>query len=136
TDLSKLGKPGQHFVHDFFLPGTQLTFSQSATKQIASVSGVAAVSSGLTLIAEHQEGVVPKIVAKLKAGGQRINVDRQLAPPTAAEFAQIQSCIAKARAASGQSGGSNGSGNGGNGFGSGDQQSGPGGGGFAFGVGR
>ena len=26
TDLSKLGKPGDHFVHDFFLPGTQLTF--------------------------------------------------------------------------------------------------------------
>ena len=23
TDLSKLGKPGTHFVHDFFLPGTQ-----------------------------------------------------------------------------------------------------------------
>src|SRR6185437_4685994 len=30
TDLSKLGKPGTHFVHDFFLPGTQLTFQQSA----------------------------------------------------------------------------------------------------------
>src|SRR5437016_13588600 len=29
TDLSKLGKPGQHFVHDFFLPGTQLTFRQT-----------------------------------------------------------------------------------------------------------
>ena len=28
TDLSKLGKPGTHFVHDFFLPGTQLTFQQ------------------------------------------------------------------------------------------------------------
>ena len=25
TDLSKLGKPGDHFVHDFFLAGTQLT---------------------------------------------------------------------------------------------------------------
>ena len=29
TDLSKLGKPGDHFVHDFFLPGTQLTFPQT-----------------------------------------------------------------------------------------------------------
>ena len=28
TDLSKLGKPGTHFVQDFFLPGTQLTFPQ------------------------------------------------------------------------------------------------------------
>ena len=35
TDLSKLGKPGQHFVHDFFLPGSQLTFQQSAASQIA-----------------------------------------------------------------------------------------------------
>src|SRR5438477_11893077 len=26
TDFSKLGKAGSHFVHDFFLPGTQLTF--------------------------------------------------------------------------------------------------------------
>jgi putative ABC transport system permease protein len=127
TDLSKLGKPGQHFVHDFFLPGTQLTFSQSATKQIASVSGVAAVSSGLTLIAEHQEGVVPKIVAQLKAGGQRVTIDRQLKPPSAAEFAKIQACVAKARAASPQSGGTQ-QGEG-NGFGA------PSGGG-GFGVGR
>src|SRR5262245_56284967 len=33
TDLSKLGKPGTHFVHDFFLPGTQLTFAQSQGNQ-------------------------------------------------------------------------------------------------------
>src|SRR5215216_4469951 len=48
TDLSKLGKPGAHFVHDFFLPGTQLTFPQDQTKEISSIPGVAAVSSGLT----------------------------------------------------------------------------------------
>ena len=36
TDLSKLGKPGTHFVHDFFLPGTQLTFPQSQTAEVAS----------------------------------------------------------------------------------------------------
>ena len=41
TDLSKLGKPGTHFVHDFFLPGTQLTFPQSQAKQIAALAGVA-----------------------------------------------------------------------------------------------
>ena len=34
TDLSKLGKPGEHFVHDFFLPGSQLTFKQTAASQI------------------------------------------------------------------------------------------------------
>src|SRR6476661_8942606 len=66
TDLSKLGKPGTHFVHDFFLPGTQLTFRQTDTKQISSIAGVGEVTQGLTLLAEHQEGVVPKIVAKLK----------------------------------------------------------------------
>lgn len=74
TDLSKLGKPGQHFVHDFFLPGTQLTFPQSQAKQIASLQGVAAVSSGLMLSAVHQEGTVPKIVARIRTGGQRLTV--------------------------------------------------------------
>ena len=49
TDLSKLGKPGTHFVHDFFLPGTQLTFPQSQAKQIATLAGVSAVSTGLVL---------------------------------------------------------------------------------------
>src|SRR5215217_796398 len=32
TDLSKLGKAGTHFVHDFF-PYTQLTFAQSQAQQ-------------------------------------------------------------------------------------------------------
>jgi hypothetical protein len=77
TDLSKLGKPGQRFVHDFFLPGNQLTFPQQQVSRIASLDGVAAVSSGLTLIAEHQEGVVPKIVAQFQTGGQRITVNRR-----------------------------------------------------------
>ena len=54
TDLSKLGKPGTHFVHDFFLPGTQLTFKQADAQQIASIDGVAQVTQGLTLLAEHQ----------------------------------------------------------------------------------
>jgi putative ABC transport system permease protein len=104
TDLSKLGKPGQHFVHDFFLPGTQLTFPTTQAAQITKLKGVAAVSTGLVLIAEHQEGIVPKIVATLKAGGQTFNIRRQITPPTAAEQKAIQSCIAKLQA---QSGGSN-----------------------------
>src|SRR5262249_26109476 len=65
TDLSKLGKPGTHFVHDFFLPGTQLTFPQSQAAEVASIPGVAAVSSGLVLSGVHQEGTVPKIVASI-----------------------------------------------------------------------
>src|SRR5438067_3144335 len=84
TDLSKLGKPGTHFVHDFFLPGTQLTFPQKQTAKIASLDGVAAISTGLVLSAVHQEGVVPKIVAKIKAGGQQLDIRRQIKPPTAA----------------------------------------------------
>jgi putative ABC transport system permease protein len=96
TDLSKLGKPGDHFVHDFFLPGTQLTFPQKQTKQISSLSGVESVTTGLVLSAVHQEGVVPKIVAKIKTGGDVINVRRRITPPTAAEQAQIQKCFQKA----------------------------------------
>ena len=95
TDLSKLGKPGDHFVHDFFLPGTQLTFPQSTAAQIAKVAGVASVSSGLVLAAVHQEGTVPKIVAKIKTGGDQIQVNRRLTPPTPAEFQKMQACLQK-----------------------------------------
>jgi putative ABC transport system permease protein len=95
TDLSKLGKPGTQFVHDFFLPGTQLTFPQKQTAKIASLPGVAAISNGLVLSAVHQEGVVPKIVAKINTGGQQLNSRRQIKPPTAAEAAAIQACFQK-----------------------------------------
>jgi ABC-type antimicrobial peptide transport system permease subunit len=95
TDLSKLGKPGTRFVHDFFLPGTQLTFTEAQAKEIAGLEGVEAVSAGLTLQAVHQEGKVPKIVAEIETGGDRIDVDRAITPPTAAEQQQIQECLAK-----------------------------------------
>jgi ABC-type lipoprotein release transport system permease subunit len=133
TDLSKLGKPGTHFVHDFFLPGTQLTFQQTAAKQIAAINGVAQVTQGLTLLAEHQEGVVPKIVAKLKTGGQTFQIRRNLPRPTAAQAAAMQACIAKLQAKNGGSnngGSNNGGGNGGFGGGGG----GFGGGGFDRGA--
>ncbi len=128
TDLSKLGKPGQHFVHDFFLPGTQLTFQQTAARQIASLNGVAQVTTGLTLLAEHQEGIVPKIVAKLKTGGQTFDITRNLPRPTAAQFQKMQACFDKLRAQNGSSGSGSGRQNG-NGFGG-------GGGGGGFGGGR
>jgi ABC-type antimicrobial peptide transport system permease subunit len=136
TDLSKLGKPGQHFVHDFFLPGTQLTFQQSAASQIASIPGVAQVTTGLTLLAEHQQGVVPKIVATLKTQRRTFQIQRNLPRPTAAQFAQMQACFDKLRSSSGGSGsngnGSSGSGGLGNGGGLGG---GGGGGGFGGGGG-
>ena len=122
TDLSKLGKPGTHFVHDFFLPGSQLTFQQTAAKQVAALPNVGQVTSGLTLLATHQEGVVPKIVAKLKTGGQTFQIQRNIPRPTAAQFEKMQACIDKLRARNGAGsspGGSSPRGNGGSGFGGG-----------------
>ena len=95
TDLSKLGKPGAHFVHDFFLPGTQLTFQQSAAGQIASLDGVAKTTTGLTLLAEHQEGIVPKIVATLKTQAKTQTITRNLPRPSAQDFAKMQACLQK-----------------------------------------
>jgi len=118
TDLSQLGKPGAHFVHDFFLPGSQLTFRQSAVTQLDSIDGVAQTAAGLTLLAQHQEGVVPKIVAKLKTGGQTFDIRRNLPRPTAAEFQKMQACIDKLRGSSGSTNqGGAGGGLGGGGFG-------------------
>ena len=122
TDLSKLGKPGTHFVHDFFLPGTQLTFKQSAAGQISSIAHVAQVTQGLTLLAEHQEGVVPKIVATLKTQAKTITQTRRVRP-SAADFAKMQACLAKSGinfgpgSGNGGGGGGFGGGNGGGGFG-------------------
>lgn len=121
TDLSKLGKPGQKFVHDFFLPGTQLTFSERYAAQIAKVSGVASVSKGLVLAAVHQQGTVPKIVAKIKAGGQQLQVNRRIPRPTEAEFQQMQACLEKAgvQFGAGAPGGGQGGGGAGGGLGGG-----------------
>ena len=115
TDLSKLGKPGTHFTHDFFLPGTQLTFPTSQGTSLKSLSGVAAVAQGLLLVAEHQTGTVPKIVAKLKTGGQTFNIRRRITPLTAAEQAKVQACLQKngVTIPSPGSGGGNGAGPGG-----------------------
>jgi ABC-type antimicrobial peptide transport system permease subunit len=131
TDLSKLGKPGTHFVHDFFLPGTQLTFQQSAAQQIATLPGVASTTTGLTLLAEHQEGVVPKIVATLKTQAKTFQIQRNLPRPSAADFAKMQACLQKlgitlGRGQGGKSGGGLGGGGsgGGGGFGGGGTGSG------------
>lgn len=93
TDLSKLGKPGEKFTHTFFLPGTQLTFSRSQATEVAEVDGVAATASGLILTAVHQTGTVPKIVARIKAGGQQVQVNREIPRPTEAEFQKMQACL-------------------------------------------
>jgi len=103
TDLSKLGKPGQHFVHDTFSAGTQPTFAQSQARSVAKLPGVAKISTGLTLTVQHQEGKVPKITATFKSGGQKVQVQGQT-QPSAADFAKMAACIEKLQGSSGQSG--------------------------------
>jgi hypothetical protein len=94
TDLAKLGKPGDHFVHDFFVPGTQISFPQEAVGQAAKTSGVSSAVGGLTLEATHQTGTVPQIVAELQTGGDQVT--QTVAPPplTDAERQQVRTCIA------------------------------------------
>ncbi len=95
TDLSKLGEPGDEFVHDFFLPATQLTFPAAQAEAIAALDGVESVAQGLTLLAQHQEGKVPEIVAEIQTGGEEIEVNQEITPPTAEEQAAIQTCLAE-----------------------------------------
>jgi putative ABC transport system permease protein len=103
TDLSTLGKAGQHFSYDTFSSGSQVTFAQSQAKSVSSISGVAKVATGLTLTVTHQEGKVPKISTQITTGGQQINVQGQTNPPTAAEMAKMASCLAKQEKKSGTS---------------------------------
>ncbi len=103
TNLAALGKPGQHFVHDTFSAGTQPTFAQSQAASVAKLSGVAKISTGLTLTVTHQEGKVPKITATLKTKSKKYQVSGQTRP-SAADFAKMAACIQKLQAKSGQSG--------------------------------
>lgn len=93
TDLSKLGEPGEKFVHDFFLPGTQLPLEPDTAARIAELPGVADVAQGLTLLAVHQEGTVPEIVARIQTGGREFRIDRRIEPLTDAERVEVQACI-------------------------------------------
>lgn len=99
TDLSKLGNPGDHFVHDFFLPSGESALPAGMAEQVRLMPGVAQVSTGLTLQVVHQEGTVPKIVAELKQAAQTITVNQSIQPLTAAEQSQIQACVQAAKQA-------------------------------------
>lgn len=46
TDLSKLGKPGAKFTHDFFLSATLLSFPEQAVREIAALPGVTKAAAG------------------------------------------------------------------------------------------
>jgi len=126
TDLAKLGKPGQKFTRDFFLPATLLTFPQQAVTDVAKLPHVTSAVGALSLLATHQSGTVPTIVAQLKTGGQTITQTQRPAPLSASERQAFQTCIA----ASG--GGQN---QGGQRQGGGSPSPGPGGGGFGGGGG-
>jgi putative ABC transport system permease protein len=58
-DISKLGKPGQHFDTTRFM-STNLSFPASEAKKAASINGVKATAGALTLNMIHLTGTVPK----------------------------------------------------------------------------
>ena len=101
TDLSQLGKPGEHFVHDFFLPGSQLTFQQSAVSQITSIDGVAQVAAGLTLLARASGGRRPEDRREAEDGRPDL---RHPAQPAAADSGAVPEDAGLHRQAAGQSG--------------------------------
>jgi putative ABC transport system permease protein len=103
TDLSQLGKAGQHFSRDVFSAGTQTTFAQSQAKGVAALPNVAKIATGLTLTVTHQEGKIPKITATFQTGGQRFNIQGQVKPPSAADLAKMTACLEKYAKSSGSS---------------------------------
>lgn len=93
TDLAKLGKPGTHFVHDFFVPGTLITFPQTATSVVSAVPGVSSAVGALSLQGLHESGTVPRIVASVKTGGQTVKASATPPPMTAAQRAATFACF-------------------------------------------
>jgi hypothetical protein len=95
TDLSKLGKAGTKFTHDFFLAGTLLTFPAQSLDVIKAIPNVSSATGALTMQAQHQSGTVPEIVASIKTGGETLTSTARPAEMTPAEQAAVQSCVQK-----------------------------------------
>jgi ABC-type antimicrobial peptide transport system permease subunit len=93
TDLSKLGPAGTKFTHDFFVPGTLITFPQAAVHAVASVKDVESAVPALSMQAQHETGTVPTITDTIHTGGQTIDAIQNLPPLTAAQGQAILSCI-------------------------------------------
>jgi ABC-type antimicrobial peptide transport system permease subunit len=110
TDLSKLGPAGTKFVHDFFVPGTLITFPSQAVSVVSSIPGVSSAVGALSLQAVHESGTVPTVVASIKTGGQTINATTTPPPLTAAERAATFACLQKSGFIGGDTGGSGGGG--------------------------
>ena len=58
--LRNLGKPGERFTRDDFVPTGQLSFPSSRVSAIAKRDGVQDAAGSLTLSAIHIEGIVPE----------------------------------------------------------------------------
>jgi ABC-type antimicrobial peptide transport system permease subunit len=93
TDLAKLGPAGTKFTHDFFVPGTLITFPSNAVSTVANVKGVKSAVGALSLDALHESGTVPKITASVKTGGQTISTSVKPPVLTAAQQAAERTCI-------------------------------------------
>jgi ABC-type antimicrobial peptide transport system permease subunit len=95
TDLSKLGKPGTKFVHDFFVPGTLVTFPSAAISVVSKISGVSSAVGALSLQGLHETGTVPTQVATLKTGGQTLKTTVKPPTLTTAQRHTESACIQK-----------------------------------------
>ncbi len=93
TDLAKLGPAGTKFTHDFFVPGTLITFPSQAVSDVLKVKGVTSAVGALSLDALHETGTVPKITASVKTGGQTISASVKPPVLTAAQQAAERTCI-------------------------------------------
>ncbi len=94
TDLSKLGKPGDHFETDNFFD-TQPAFDDGDAAKVAQVNGVQTTSTALVLRGIHQTGTIPKITATVEAGGQTITQNQQIKPMTPDEQKAFNKCMAE-----------------------------------------
>ena len=94
TDLSKLGKAGTKFTHDFFLSVSLESFPQAAVGDVAKLPGVTSAVPGLLQRVQHETGTVPNIVASIKTGGQTITQTSRPTPLTDAERQTFQQCLA------------------------------------------
>jgi ABC-type antimicrobial peptide transport system permease subunit len=93
TDLAKLGPPGTKFTHDFFVPGTLITFPSQAVSDVAKLKDVTSAVGALSLDALHESGTVPKITASVKTGGETISATVKPPVLTAAQQATERTCI-------------------------------------------
>ena len=93
TDLAKLGKPGTVFTHDFFVPGTLITFPSQAINVVQKISGVTSAVGALSLQALHETGTVPTQIATLKTSAKTISTTVKPPKLTPAQRQTEATCI-------------------------------------------